>query len=259
MSDAIFVPQGDGYMATEHAVGPWNPAHLHGGAAAALMMAAVEEAEPDSPMTVVRATMEFTRPVPRDLLHVSATIERPGRKVQLVAAAVSAAGVEVARARVLRVRQTELELPATVGEMHDDDAPSPPADEAGSDVGVGGFGRAMSIVFQRGAFLEPGPARVWFRLRHPVIEGRPTSGLQRVVAAADFGNGVSAVLDWSRYLFINPDLTVYLHRPPVGEWICLDAGTALSGLGVGVAQSALWDSEGALGRSLQGLLVDERA
>ena len=31
----------------------------------------------------------------------------------------------------------------------------------------------------------------------------------RVAAAADFGNGVSAVVDWnSGWVFINPDLTI---------------------------------------------------
>ena len=47
----------------------------------------------------------------------------------------------------------------------------------------------------------------------------------RVMAAADFGNGLSGVLDYFKYIYINPDLTVYLHRQPVGEWVCLDAAT----------------------------------
>ena len=42
---------------------------------------------------------------------------------------------------------------------------------------------------------------------------------QRAVAAADFGNGISRVLDWNEWLFINTDLTVHLHREPEGEWV----------------------------------------
>jgi acyl-CoA thioesterase len=80
----------------------------------------------------------------------------------------------------------------------------------------------------------------------------------RVVAAADFGNGVSRVLDFTRHLFINPDLTVYLHRRPRGEWIALDAETFAGGNGVGLAQSRLFDRDGYVGTSLQALLLDAR-
>ncbi len=80
-----------------------------------------------------------------------------------------------------------------------------------------------------------------------------------MLAAADFGNGVSRLTDFDTTLFINPDLTVHLHRLPVGEWVCLDAVSRLEGHGVGLAESALWDEAGPLGRSLQSLLVEPRS
>ena len=39
--------------------------------------------------------------------------------------------------------------------------------------------------------------------------------MQRTAAAADFGNGVSRILDFETHVFINPDLTVSLSRVPV--------------------------------------------
>jgi hypothetical protein len=96
------------------------------------------------------------------------------------------------------------------------------------------------------------------RLAVPVVPGEEPTALQRVAAAADFGNGVSSELDFARYLFINPDLTVYLHRPAIGEWVCLDASTRIGVPGVGVSESGLWDLHGPIGRSLQSLLVDRR-
>ena len=76
----------------------------------------------------------------------------------------------------------------------------------------------------RGTFAEPGPATAWIRLRVPLVAGETTSGLVRVAAAADFGNGISWVLSRrDGYRFINPDLTIYLHRHPVGDWIALEA------------------------------------
>ena len=76
-----------------------------------------------------------------------------------------------------------------------------------------------------GGFLEPGPATVWMRMRQPLVAGEEPTPLQRTLVAADVGNGISAVLDWRRYVFINVDLTVHLERMPEGEWVCVDAVT----------------------------------
>jgi len=73
-----------------------------------------------------------------------------------------------------------------------------------------------------------------------------------------FGNGVSASLDWRRWLFINVDLTVHLHRLPAGEWVCLDAITIAEPEGLGLSDTALYDERGPLGRALQTLLVARR-
>jgi hypothetical protein len=96
------------------------------------------------------------------------------------------------------------------------------------------------------------------RMRQPLIEGEQPSPLQRLLAAADTGNGVSATLDLSRYIFINVDLSVHLHRLPVSEWVCLDAITVPEPNGVGLADTALHDERGPIGRALQTLLVRER-
>jgi hypothetical protein len=104
----------------------------------------------------------------------------------------------------------------------------------------------------------PGPARVWMRLRHPLVRAHETSPLARLAAVADFGNGVSAVLPFERYLFINADLTIHLARPPRGEWIGLDARTLLLPGGSGLAESVLHDVHGPVGRAFQTLVVAPR-
>ena len=92
----------------------------------------------------------------------------------------------------------------------------------------------------------------------PLIPGEQPSPLQRVLAAADSGNGVSAALDWRRFLFINVDLTVHLHRAPEGEWVCLEAVTLPESDGIGMADTRLHDERGPIGRAVQTLLVAER-
>jgi acyl-CoA thioesterase len=79
-----------------------------------------------------------------------------------------------------------------------------------------------------------------------------------VLAVADSGNGVSSALDFSAWAFVNTDLTVHLHRMPAGEWVCLDAATAVEPYGVGLAESRLLDRDGPLGRGAQALFVGPR-
>jgi hypothetical protein len=79
-----------------------------------------------------------------------------------------------------------------------------------------------------------------------------------VALVADSGNGISNVLPIGEWLFINPELTVHLHRYPTGEWLAVDALTTLSRGGAGLAESRLHDLDGPVGRAAQALLVARR-
>jgi hypothetical protein len=91
-----------------------------------------------------------------------------------------------------------------------------------------------------------------------VLAGIEITPLQRIVASADFGNGISRILDFATHVFINADLTVSLSRVPDGEWIGFDMVTRLSPSGWGQAESLIFDGEGPVGRSTQSLLVETR-
>ena len=255
MAEAVFVQDGDVYLPTENAGGPWDPNALHGGAPAALMARALEAADPGIDMFVSRLTVEFMRPVPMAPLRLRTALIRPGRRVQLLQTSLEDGEQEVARATALRIRQLEVDLPAPAAGF----VPPPPESGAAlSEVPWRGFGKAMEPRLVSGSVLDPGPATVWFHLRLPIVAGEEPSPLMRAVAAADFGNGISSEVDWSTHIFINPDLTVYLHRSPVGEWIALESTTTLQRNGVGLAQSRLYDRHGNVGTSLQGVLLERR-
>ncbi len=122
-----------------------------------------------------------------------------------------------------------------------------------------GFHRsAMDIRFAGGTSYGGGPALTWFRLVRPLLADEEPTGLQRVVAAADFGNGVSSVLDFSEHLFVNTDLTVHMAREPQGDWVLLAARTVLDPLGIGLSASTLYDEHRAIGLAAQTLYVDRR-
>ena len=233
---------------------------------AALLARAIESIPTDEPMHVARLTVELLRPVPLVPLSVSASVSRPGRKVQLVEARVSSGDRDLAWGRALRIRlqPSDPTSPEFTGAGPvpgiDPDAPPGPGTGYTSPPNIGPY-RAFhnggaELVYVAGAFAARGPATVWVRLSVPVVPDETPTALQRVMAASDFGNGVSSELDFAHYLFINPDLSVHLHRPAIGEWVCLDASTSLGIPGVGLAQSALWDLHGPIGTSLQSLLVE---
>jgi Acyl-CoA thioesterase C-terminal domain len=116
---------------------------------------------------------------------------------------------------------------------------------------------AVEIRFVMGSWGES-PCAAWFRLRRPLVAGETPSFLQHLAAAGDFGNGISATLSWDEYLFINPDLTLYVEREPAGEWICLESETRIWAGGIGMAESVLYDERGRVGRATQALLVAPR-
>jgi hypothetical protein len=259
--DALYEVTGaDTVRATELTRGPWDPGAQHGGAPAALLGRAIERTDPGADMRVARVTMELLRPLPIGDLRVETELVRPGRRVQLVAARLYAGDTLAVQALALRIRRAAGVSPAVVS------ADPPPAPLPGADQRAAlRFGEGPSfpddgceLRFAHGDYRDPGPAVTWIRLAVPVVAGETPSGLQRVLAASDFGNGVSAVLDWSTQVFINPDLTVHLERDPVGEWICLDAETTIGADGTGQAASTLYDEQGRIGRAVQALYVDRR-
>jgi acyl-coenzyme A thioesterase PaaI-like protein len=272
MADSIFIPvEGGRYEPTEHARGPWDPRALHGGAPAALIARAFElvplagTGEPGSELVLARLAFEFLRPVPLAPLSLTTRIVRKGRRVQELAAELSAdlgTGEElVCRASALRIQPVPGELPSS--------GQAPPAAMPGPE-----HGRATEFALNKAAgtslatsgmemiwLNDPwsqGPGKVWMRLRHPLLPDEQATSLTRLVATADFGNGVSAELSFEDYLFINADLTIHLWRGPRGEWIGLDAQTLLQAGGTGVAESVLHDEYGAVGRAFQTLVVQRR-
>ncbi len=281
-AESIFIDEGEGrYMPTEHARGPWDPRALHGGAPAALIAAAFERIEPGAELPLARLSYSFLRPIPMAPLQLTTRVTRAGRRVQELEADLHADDVLVCQARALRLTAAPEELPELALAQVADHAPPPlagpqeghPIHFALDDSDHKSFAAtAMEMRFLSGqpltgelpevdatkAHAPVGHAKVWMRLRHPLLADEELTPLARVAGTADFGNGVSAVLPFQDYLFINADLTITLTRRPVGEWVALDARTLLYPGGIGWAESVLHDERGSLGLARQALVVQRR-
>ena len=262
MSEPLFEARDGRYMPSPHTRGPWDAGSQHGGAPAALLARAIERLEPGDDMLVARVTYEFLGPVPLAPLAAEARVLRAGGRFQLVEAELGTETGVIVRARAVRLRRGAVELPAVALAPPGVPCPGPEAARHTpfpADTGEEGFHRTgMEIRWVEGSYAEPGPARTWFRFARPLLGEETPSPVQLVAAAADFGNGVSRVLDFDSHLFVNTDLTIHLHREPAGEWVLLDSETIADPAGVGMSRSALYDTEGPIGLAAQTLFVEER-
>ncbi len=261
---ALFVRDGDRFHPTPLTGGPWRPDAQHGGPPSALLGRAVESVRTDGEQ-VARVAVELIRPVPLVALRVTAERTAVSRRVAHVEARIGVAdggpndGLVVATARGLLLAESDLPAP---GWTPDETARVPAASAAveapswASDPDVTSYHRdAVDHRPVSGGFGQPGPADQWIRLRGPLVEGEDTSPLCRVLAAADFGSGISAIFDFTTGVgLINADLTVAVHRPLVGEWVRLQSTTRVGPTGIGLCITILSDEHGVVGTAQQSLL-----
>jgi hypothetical protein len=262
MSSA-YIPAGDGlWRATELTRGPWDPGHQHAGPPIALLARQIERAAAPLGLThVARLTANLLRPIPIAELRVAVQTDYAGRNAAHFSASLHAEGKEVVRCTALVQREADLPIPQDLPGHPLPLAPqTPEASEPGRfpfKTGGIGYPDLVDSRTAQGVFFR-GPSAVWFRLRHPLIEGEAPTPIERVAVAADSGNGISAILDFSRYVFVNSDLTVNLLRRPAGEWICIEARTLLGPASGGLAEARIYDATGLVGRSTQSLALRAR-
>lgn len=252
MPDSFYEPDGGSVAATTLTRGPWSEKAQHGGPPSALLARAVE-AELPAEFRLARLTVDILRPVPISRVTPRATV-RVGRRVARAETVLEADGSEIMTATAVAQRVAEVEVPPPNGAVM-----SPPEEaHTGPFFSVPwseGYHTAVESRFVSGGWLEQGPAQVWLRQEVPLVAGEEPSPFQRAVLVADVANGVSATVDIRRFSFMNTDLTVHLHRDPVGEWIGLDAQTSAEPTGAGLATTLLYDRSGPVGHAAQSLLI----
>ncbi|WP_405490567.1 thioesterase family protein [Nocardia sp. NBC_00511] len=264
---AYFLPGGttteghDRFRATESTVSVWAATMQHGAPPSALLARAVEQHAPRPGTRVARFTMEILGPIPVGELEVRAWAERPGNRVELIAAELVARKPDGTPRTVARAAAWRIATSDSGAVVHTVDTPLPPVPDLseitwpfpdGWDVGY------VKTVDMRAVASDGGTRRVWVRPLVEVVDGEPISPLVRVFAVADVANGVGAQLDPAHWTFLNTDLTVDLFRLPVGEWIGLAVQTSIGPDGVGMCSSVLHDQDGPIGRCLQILEVRPR-
>ena len=264
MTDALFAIDGDRFLPTELTRGGWTDDTQHGSPPSALLARAVDLVPTAAPMQVVRFTVDLFRPVPMTPLTVQTVVRRDGKRIQVVDAYLRAGEVEVGRVSALKIRLADLELDPVVA-----DWVAPPDPEQLEPMAWGtGFGTrgdvvrfhydAIEIRTVDDSFNSHGRGLSWFRLRYPVVEGEELTPFVRLATIADMSNGNSQSLDPRVWIYINPDITLYSHRLPEGEWVGMDSIARQHRSGIGLADTLVFDRHGPLGRISQAQLLDRR-
>ncbi|MFG2007163.1 thioesterase family protein [Spirillospora sp. NPDC048911] len=259
---AFYEPLGDGrFASTAATAGPWAPGFQHAGPVSALLGRAFQRHDPAPGGRIGRVTVEILGPVPVAPLRVTTRTVRPGRRVALLEGELDHDGRTVARATAWRIAPAPADLEPI------ENAPAPPSlpdsapepFEGWAGINLDGYLSSMEWRFVRGLFARPGPAEVWARSRIPLVAGEADTPLVRALVLADSASGVGSQIDFAKWLVINTDLTVALHRDPIGEWLYMSARLHASPSGNALAESALADASGHCGRGLQTLLVADPA
>lgn len=262
--ESAFLPSGEArWRATQLTRGPWDPGHQHAGPPSALVARSVlAAAAPMGLSHLARLTVNLLRPIPIAELSVSVNTDYAGRGAAHFSFTIVAQEKEVARGTALVQRESALALPEGLQGHPLPKAPRAPGDSPPgrfpfhSDADIG-YSQLVEARVAAGEMFR-GPCAVWFRLRHPIVAGEAPLPAERVAVAADSGNGISAILDFRKFLFVNTDLTINLLREARGEWVCLEARTLLGPDSSGLAESRIYDAEGLIGRGTQSLVVRPR-
>ncbi|MBP2327242.1 hypothetical protein JOF56_007627 [Kibdelosporangium banguiense] len=256
---AFYRDVGDGRFESGPATaGPWSPKTQHAGPPSALLARALESFD-GGRLRVARVTVEVPRPVPVGDVRVEVRPVRSGGRAELLEAELTSDGQPVMLARAWRLAPGPADTPVLRAHSDPPPLPAPQPDHGMAGAHVDGYIAAIEWRFlDGGGFDTLGPGTAWARPRIPLVEGETDTPLGRVLTLADASWAVGFELDRHRQLVINTDITVALHRPPVGEWFCMHTSTSASPGGSGLAVGQLSDQDGDCGRIVQTILVTSR-
>ena len=153
----------------------------------------IEERAGDSGLRIGRLTLDILGAIPVTRLRLRSWVERPGARV-------------AARDQRHCRRVTDRHPPLVEG----DSVAVPHSWE-----GAKGYLETVSWRRQHGA--DGDASVVWLSPLVPLVDSEPTTELQRLAMVVDSANGAGAALDPEKFVFMNTDTVMHLHRLPAGN------------------------------------------
>ncbi|BBZ16720.1 thioesterase family protein [Mycolicibacterium gadium] len=237
----------------------WDPEIQHGSPPLALMTKLIEESAADTGLRIGRLTLDILGAIPVAAVKVRAWVERPGKRISLMMAEMSAARSDGAHRAVARVTAWLL-APGDTTDVATDRYPPLVEGEAVAvpHSWIGAKGYLETVSWRRQPWNGETGNVVWLSPLVPLVDSESTTALQRLAMVVDSANGAGAALDPEAFMFMNTDTVVHLHRLPSGENFALRARGSIGPDAIGVTTAELFDQQGFIGTCAQTLLVQRR-
>jgi Thioesterase-like superfamily len=237
----------------------WDPEIQHGSPPLALMTKLIEELAGGSGLRIGRLTLDILGAIPVTQVKVRAWVERPGSRISIMAAEMLAPRPDGGERAVARVTAWLLGTSDTADAVTDR---YPPLVE-GDSVAVphsweGATGYLETVSWRRQRTAEGESNVVWLSPLVPLVDSEPMTQVQRLAMVVDCANGAGAALDPEKFVFMNTDTVVHVHRLPAGNDFGLRARASIGPDGIGVTTADLFDRQGFIGVVAQTLLVQRR-
>jgi hypothetical protein len=268
-SNSIFRMEGDVFVPTGLARGPWYPNSQHGSAMLGLLARAVELHPSEREMMLTRCTVDMMKAAPMSAVRTEVRVVRKGKNVEVLEASLMSEGTEFARAHAMRFPLNPVPVPEHHSSSHPElRLPDPPQGDDGLDFSQDdddedAFHHALEIRPVPGFELPV----FWVRMLVPLVEGEVLTPVVRTAVACDFTYSMPIMRTMMRdpeslmsdnYTSINPDTGFNLHRPLQGEWVGLHCHVFYGNVGAGSAFAQIHDEEGVVGTTSQTLFVSSR-
>jgi hypothetical protein len=245
MSDAFFTREGEAtYLPQVAGRGPWREDSLHGRVVIGLCGYELERTHGGAEWMPARLTVDMYRLPDFSPIAAQTRVIRGGKRIKIVDVELIQSGKSVARGTAQFLIRGENAPGKTVSPPkwdapHPDTLPPPPPNQ---------FGQRLWKMRNVSDWFDTSSQRrgAWMAEIREMVEGSPLTPFTRVAAAADFASPLANRAENSLG-YINTDMTVYLHRLPVSEWIGFEKINHHATDGVAIGECFLHDVEGPIG------------
>lgn len=252
-NEPFFRKDGDLFQPTRAGVGPWDPNSLHGRVIVGLLGAEIERRHGSPDYMPARLTVDMYKLPDLSPVEVVTRIVKDGYRIKVIDAEFISGGVSAGRATCQLLRKTE-NAAGNVWKREPWGAPDPADVPIPAERALGGMWAMRPF---QGEFRGKGPRKTWMAEVRELVDGKPLTPFARVAVAADFASPFANAGDQGLG-YINTDVTVYLHREPVGEWIGFETLTHGATDGVAVGECLIHDEQGHIGSASCTALAQKR-
>jgi hypothetical protein len=243
-NEPFFTRDGARLIPNSCARGPWTPNSLHGRVVIGLLGSEIERRHGDPAYMPARLTVDLYRSPTLTPVEIVTRVVRDGLRIKVIEAELISEGKSAGHAVCQLLRRTA-NPPGRVWSNAVWDAP-PPHDVPDPGVISGTMWGMWALKPMEGRVGEYGRKRTWLREVRELVGGEPLTPFARVAAGVDYASPMVNGGD-EGMRFINSDVTLYLHRAPVGEWVGYESISHGATDGVAVGQCDLYDEKGRIG------------